>query len=330
LIQTYTAILLTAKPFYLEGEHPMTDRTKDNLVLFPKTLDYYQIQLTKMLESERYGDSKALLAFLLQCHGEAERHHTEWQALLGWLEGAFPEAVTGTISEALDLEGADEEQDEEALIRQRVTDRSQIDAEYIPQLLATLNNEDNPEQQLMVLGQLMYLVHPDIELSLRQWLTREEYIPPVQFRTLQAIRKQGATGPVSFWRDGESLTVEAVDTPLAFVEFPQGIHSVLERVRLAAEVSDPTLSYFAEEMWKECVQVAYGTQIYKSMIEDDDSVSDLWGAALHQLLMEKLHGKQGDEWIREQYGITDELRFRYEQSLRWLRQYSVEPRPTLQ
>jgi hypothetical protein len=279
----------------------MTDRTKDNLVLFPKTLDYYQIQLTKMLESERYGDSKALLAFLLQCHGEAERHHTEWQALLGWLEGAFPEAVSGTISGALDLEGEDEEQDEEGLIKQRVTDRSQADAEYIPQLLATLYNEDNPEQQLMVLGQLMHLTHPDIELSLRQWLTREEYIPPVQFRTLQVLRKQGATGPVSFWRDGESLTVEAGDTPLTFVEFPQGIHQVLERVRQAAEVSDPTLSYFAEEMWKECIQVAYGTQIYKSMIEDDDSISDLWGAALHQLLMEKLHGKQGDEWIREQY-----------------------------
>jgi hypothetical protein len=314
----------------MEGEHPMTDRTKDNLVLFPKTLDYYQIQLTKMLESERYGDTKALLTFLLQCHGEAERHHTEWQALLGWLEGAFPEAVSETISGALDLEGEDDEQDEEGLIKQQLTNRSQADAEYIPQLLATLNNGNNSEQQLTVLGQLMHLAHPDIELSLRQWLTREEYIPPVQFRTLQALRKQGATGPVSFWRDGESLTVEAGDTPLTFGEFPQGIQQVLERVRQAAEVSDPTLSYFAEEMWKECVQVAYGTQIYKSMFDDDDSVSDLWGAALHQLLMEKLHGKQGDEWIREQYGITGELRFRYEQSLRWLRQYSVEPRPTLQ
>lgn len=306
----------------------MTDHAKDNLVLFPKTLDYYQIQLTKMLETERYGDSKALLQFLLHCHGEAERYHTEWHALLGWLDAAFPEATSGSISDALGEED-EEDLDENDLIRQRATDRSQMDTEYIPQLIATLGSSEDPEQQLLVLGQLMHLSHPDIELSLIQWLARAEYIPPVQFRTLQALRKQGATGLVTFWRNGESLSVEAGDTPLSFADFPQGIHQVLERVSQAAEVSDPTLSYFAEEMWKECVQVAYGTPIYRSMIEDEDSVFDLWGAALHQLLMEKLHGKLGDEWIRELYGITSELRFRYEQALRWLRHYSVEPRSTL-
>ncbi|RED64085.1 hypothetical protein [Cohnella lupini] len=305
----------------------MTDRTKDNLVLFPKTLDYYQIQLTKMLESERYGDAKSLLSFLLQCHGEADRHHTEWQALLGWLDAAFPEAVSGGDG-AFPYSEEDEDENEEDLFKRRVTERYESDSEYIPQLLASLYNGDDPEQQLLVLGQLMHVSHPDIELSLRQWLAREEYIPPVQFRALQALRKQGSNGPVSFWRDGESLTVEAADTPIVFSEFPQGIHQVLERVRQAAEVSDPTLSYFAEEMWKECVEVAYGSSIYKGMTEDDDGSSDIWGAALHQLLMEKLHGKHGDEWIREQYGITGELRFRYEQALRWLRQYSIEPRLT--
>jgi len=307
----------------------MTDQPKDNLVLFPKTLDYYQIQLTKMLETERYGDAKALLIFLLQCRGEAERHHTEWQALLGWLDAAFPEAVTGSLPAGFEDED-EEEQSEEDWIKRKLTDRSQGDAEFIPRLLATLYNGNDPEQQLLVLGQLMHLSHPDIEASLRQWLAREEYAQAVQFRALQTLRKLGATGPVAFWRDGESLTVEAGDTPLNFQDFPPGVMHVLERVHHATEVSDPTLSYFAEEMWKEYVQAIYGTKIYFGMLEDSDSVSDLWAAALHQLLLEKLHGRMNDEWVRERYGITGELRFRYEQALRWLRQYSAEPRPSLQ
>lgn len=311
----------------LEGGLPVTEQQKDNLVLFPKTLDYYQIQLTKMLETERYGDAKALLEFLLQCHGEAERHHTEWQALLGWLVAAFPEATSEPGPDSL-AEDDDEEDEleEEGWLRRKVTDRAQSDAEYIPKLLATLYNGDNPEQQLLAIGQLMHLEHPDIETALKQWLARQPYLPAVQFKALQALRKLGSSGPIVYWRDGESVTVEAGDTPLSFSEFPAGVHDVLDRVRQAAEVSDPTLSYFAEELWKDCAQSAYGTATYRSMIDGSDSASDLWAAGLHQLLLEKLHGKQNDEWIREQYGITAELRFRYEQALRWLRQYSVEPR----
>ncbi|MFC4306122.1 hypothetical protein [Cohnella boryungensis] len=303
----------------------MTDQTKDNLVLFPKTLDYYQIQLTKMLETERYGNAKALLSFLLQCRGEAERHHTEWQALLGWLEAAFPSAVGNLDYDA--FEAQEEEWDEEELLKRQVSERYEADANYIPELLASLYNGEDPGQQMLILGQLQHISHPDIDRSLRQWLAREEYIPPLQFRALQALRKQGASGPVSFWRDGESLTAEASDTPLSFAEFPQGIHQVLDRVRQAAEVSDPTLAYFAEETWKDCAELAYGTEIFKSMADDDDGSSDVWAAALHQLLLEKLHAKQGDEAVRDQYGITGEFRFRYERALRWLRNYAIEPGP---
>ncbi|MBN2984879.1 MULTISPECIES: hypothetical protein [Cohnella] len=300
----------------------MTDSHKDNLVLFPKTLDYYQIQLTRMLETERYGDAKALLEFLLQCGGEAEKHHVEWQALLGWLEAAFPEAGEGRLPDGLD--GFEEAEDD---LRRRLNERAEADADYVPRLLRTLIETDDPEQQMLMLGQLSHLDHPDVEPSLLRFLESDERYPSVQFKALQLLRKSGLTGPVRIGRDGEWLTVEVETTPLSYEEFPASVQRVLERVRMAAEVSDPTLSYFAEEMWKECVQVAYGTSAYARMASDDDTSCDLWAAALHQFLIEKLHGRQNDEDIREQYGITDELRFQYEQSLRWMRQFAGEPGP---
>lgn len=293
--------------------------------MFPKTLDYYQIQLTRMLETERYGEAKSLLSFLLQCGGEAEKHHTEWATLLGWLEAAFPDAKSeGFSSEAIDDE---EEEDAEETLQRRLSDRSVQDADYIPRLLAKLWEGEDPEQQMLALGQLFYLEHPEIEPRIRAWLEESEHHPSVQFRALQLLKKHGAEGPVRLLREGETLSVDPETTPMRFEDFPPAVQNVLARVRQASEVSDPTLSYFAEEMWKECVQAAYGTSVYENMAEDDDGANDLWAAALHEFLLEKLHGQGGEESIREQYGITDALRFRYEQALRWLRQYAGDLQP---
>ena len=66
--------------------------SRNNVILFPKTHDYYQIELTRMLESERYGEAIALLQFLLTCDGEDARIREEGDALLQWLVSAFPEA----------------------------------------------------------------------------------------------------------------------------------------------------------------------------------------------------------------------------------------------
>jgi hypothetical protein len=76
-------------------------------------------------------------------------------------------------------------------------------------------------------------------------------------------------------------------------------------------------------MWKECVQAAYGTPVFETMAAEDDTWTDVWAAALHQAVVEALHGDSPDDEIREWYGITNELRFRYEQSLRWFRQYAA-------
>lgn len=301
----------------------MSDFTQDNLVLFPKTLDYYQIQLTRMLESERYGEAKGLLGFLLQCGGEAERHHTEWQALLGWLEAAFPEAIADGGLPGIEDDG-EEEEDAEATLRQRVIDRAAEDPAYLPRLITILFEHEDPEQQLLALGQMAHLPGPEAEDAVRRWLSERERHPLVQFRALQLLRKFGTEGTAVIVRDGEELTLDIDATPLSFEEFPPAVIEVLDRLGRMAEVSDPALSYFADEMWRECVQAAYGSNVFKWMMEADDGAADLWAAALHQHLLEKLHGQTGDEWTREQYGITGELRFRYEQALRWLRNYGSD------
>ena len=41
-----------------------------NVYLFPNMLDHYQIQLTRMLEAEQFGEAKRLIRFLLGCRGQ--------------------------------------------------------------------------------------------------------------------------------------------------------------------------------------------------------------------------------------------------------------------
>lgn len=304
----------------------MTGRTRDKVVLFPKTLDYYQIRLTQLLETEQYYEAKSLLLFLLQCGGEAERHHTEWHALLGWLEAAFPEAPGTADSSRRTYEEDHEDLTETEWARRHAEDRSAQDPRYVAGLLETLLASEDTQQQLLILGQLRLLKHPDIERALREWLEAGDRHPSVQFVALQALRNQDATGTVVIRRDGETAELDISDVPLSFSEFPPVVQAVLERVRQAAEISDPSLTYFAEELWKECVQASYGTAVYKSMVEDSASAG-IWAAALHQILQEKLHGLQDDEEVRTRYEIADEERFRYEQALRWLRTFAGTPEP---
>lgn len=100
-----------------ESTTPETEHN-NNIVLFPKTLDYYQIQLTVMLENERYGEAMKLLHFLLQCQGQEERHYDEWRALLEWLQAAFPQ-YEETSPAVLEEREEEEEISEEDMARQR-------------------------------------------------------------------------------------------------------------------------------------------------------------------------------------------------------------------
>ncbi|RRJ61579.1 hypothetical protein EHV15_00250 [Paenibacillus oralis] len=282
--------------------------------MFPKTLDYYQIELTRMLETERYGEAADLLRFLLQCQGEDPRHYEEWRALLDWLTEAFPELQNG----APDAEDYGHET-EEALARRHVEAKLEQDQDYAGKLLSAVMDKPLSEQTLLALDQLAYLDRPEVDEALTEWLHQEELHPLLQYRVLQTLRRRGTMGSLSMMRAGEKVEVEIESVPLKPDEFPPAVQEVLERVGEQTQVHDPTLFYFAQELWSQIVMGLYGGRDYRSLIDGDDTVIDIWAAALHQLVTDSLPDGKTDEEIRALYGITDEHRLRFEQVCRSIR-----------
>ncbi|MFD0713941.1 hypothetical protein [Paenibacillus sp. GCM10027626] len=298
---------------------PEGDR-KDNIYLFPRMLDQYQIQLTRMLEAEQYGEAKKLLLFLLQCQGEDKRHYEEWGNLLSWLEMVFPDDDnTGPASGGVTLTQDTDEMDEEEL-RQQTLSSAEHDEAYVEQLLYIMQHHPVVDQQILALERAVHVDHPQVDEAILEWLTTAPLHPALQFKALQCLRKRGVTGRVPLVRLGEAVELEIEQTPLSLDDFPPAVVKVAERVEAATEVIDSTMPHFARELWKECLQCLYGTTVYNLIIKDDDATADCFSGALHQTLELSLYGRSDDDEIREIYGITDQLRFRYEQACRALRQ----------
>ncbi len=291
---------------------------KENIVLFPKTLDYYQIQLTVMLESERYGEAMALLRFLLQCQGQEERHYEEWQSLLGWLEAAFPEAAENADSDHT-ASGAEQDLKEEDMARILAKSKLEEDADYPDKLLRKVMNEPLSEATILALEQLSYLEGGEVDEKLTAWLQKTAVHPLLQFRTLQTLKKRGAQGIVKLGRGHEVAQIEIETVPLQNDEFPPQISQVMERVAEQAEVHEPTLYYFAQELWGQFIMSIYGSSEYHKLLEGEDALLDIWAGALHQMVSESLNGNRQEEETRVMYGITDGMRFQFEGAYRSLK-----------
>ncbi|WP_435164679.1 hypothetical protein [Paenibacillus glycanilyticus] len=290
-------------------------------------LDHYQIQLTRMLESEQYGEAKNLLRFLLQCRGEDERHYEEWGSLLTWLEMAFPGSEgAGTPS------GADEEVGEsEESFREQLLNPPEQDEAYIKQVLYIMEHHPMIDQQILALERAAYIHSPEVDQVMLDWLTGSggnTIHPVVQFKALQCLKKRDISGIVMLDRMGEKVELDIEATPLALDDFPQPVIRILERVEAVTEADDPTLPHFARELWKESLQFLYGTSAYQWMQREDDETVDSYAAALHLTLLLTVYGSANDDDIREAYGITEPLRFRYEQACRTLRQVAAMQQST--
>ena len=288
--------------------------------MFPKTLDFYQIQLTVMLENERYAEAMNLLEFLLQCQGQDQRNYEEWAALLEWLRAAFPQYISSD-----DNKPATEEEDviesEEDLARQNAKNKLAEDGDYANKLLSILMEQPLSEQTMLALDQLAYVDMPSVDESLKEWIEHSRLHPLLQFRVLQTLRKRGAEFTVSLQRGTEKVEVEIETVPLKPDDFPHAVLRILERVADQTEVHEPTLFYFAQELWSQYIMAVFGTSDYRSMLEGDESMLDMWAAALHAAVAESLGGSHNEEEIRTLYGITSEVRFRFEQAYRSIKQF---------
>jgi hypothetical protein len=301
--------------------------------LFPSMLDHYQIHLTRMLESEQYGEAKELLRFLLQCQGEDERHYEEWNSLLTWLDMAFPEGGGGDDGTGYVLAMPEKEPSEDT-IRAELLNPPEQDETYINQVMYIMQNHPMIDQQMLALERAAYIQSEQVDATIVNWLVTKPVHPVVQFKALQCLRKRGAQGSLTIERLDEQVQLELDETPLSLDDFPSQINQILERAEQVAEVDDPTLPHFAKELWKESLQFLYGTAAYKWMLREDEGTVDCFAAALHLTLLLTVYGSANDDDIRDTYGITESLRFQYEQACRALRQVAVlqpsepdEPQP---
>ncbi|MGG0823935.1 hypothetical protein ABE099_13760 [Paenibacillus turicensis] len=282
--------------------------------MFPKTLDYYQIELTRMLETERYSEAMDLLSFLLSCEGQDPKHYEEWQSLLEWLMSAFPQSESNQMQE--------ETEDEELFVRKHIEQKLQEDPNYGEKLLDTVINQSMSERSLLALEQLAFVDLPEIDDALLNWISNEELHPLLQFRVIQILARRGNKESLFLKRGKESVEIQFKDVPLKTNQFPYPIQAVLERVEEQSAIHNPTLFYFAQELWYQFIMSIYGTINYKTILKEEDTELDIWAGALHAVVSKHLpDGNRVDEEIRMQYGITDHFRLRFEQACRAIEQF---------
>jgi hypothetical protein len=277
---------------------------QDNVVLFPTTIEYYQNELTQMLEGERYGEATRLLRFLLRCQSDDPQYKEEWQSLLDWLTSTFPDSLgeaSGAESGQAERSEDDEEQTEGELFKRHVRGKAANDPQYADKLLAMLDPQAAAEKQMMALEQLAHLDRVTVGGPLKHWLEESRLHPLVQFRGLQALRSVGEKGTVEIRKLGQAMSLPISDTPLRYEQFPAAARNVLERSRQAMEADQPGLADLAETTWRDFLAFLYGTSVYDELLALDDAGTDVWAAALHQTVLETLFGRSDDSEISGLY-----------------------------
>jgi hypothetical protein len=297
---------------------------RGEIVLLPNTIDYYQNELTKLLELEAYGDAVQLLEFLVACSTEDARTNEHWLMLMQWLKLEFPEAASrGNAADTM----SDDKDEEELLVQNHVTSRLSQDKDYVQRMLSDLEH-GGFEQQLLALDQLSYMQDSRIPELLLRLLRNRSLHPTVSFRMLQTLKKQGVQDRIVFHKLGEIVAVDIEITPLYIDQFPNPLLDIYERVRACAEWDDPTLSLFAKQTWGEFLIHCYGTPQYGDLLNLSDQERGIWAAALHVCVAEVIHGSdiKTVKILQQQYGIDQTMMASWEKAVKHIKAYFVQAR----
>lgn len=270
----------------------MTEENKGNVILFPKTTEYYQVQLTRMLESERYTEAVELLKFLLRCKGERTAAYEEWSMLLAWLQHQLDNLELTDVTE-------------EDLMDDNVQHKAKHDHLYIEKLLQLIKGDAALAQKMLALEQLRFVEHPEIERVLRQWILQTDLHPLIQFKILQTLKKVGATGTLELYRHGENVRIDIQDVPMQMKDFPVIFHRIIEEVQRNCDIHHPALSYFVEHLWEEVLYSTYATRDYRKMLQISSEHIQEWAASLHFQSEKMMLGKASEKSVLHIYHLDE-------------------------
>ncbi|MEX2461231.1 MAG: hypothetical protein WD469_08020 [Paenibacillaceae bacterium] len=298
----------------------ITDQSKDNVVLLPKTIDFYQIEITRMLETERYDEAISLLRFLGNCDSGDPRTNEEWLALLAWLETMRP---SGAEVDRLE----DLEETETDLLRQHLQMKTEQDPQYITQLIEMLQPHVAASKQILALDQLAYMEEAantkfNITEALVAWLETGSISPWVQFKALQVLKIRRYQGKISISKEGVKLKLDIGSVPLGLEEYPEKIGLVLSKLKQVAEINEPSLVYFAEEIWEQFLAYIYGTALYEQFVQGDQTSVNVWASALHSMIRELMTGNVEEIDLQSLYEIPEESKLLGKQAIQALHQFA--------
>lgn len=295
----------------------MSANNQEKIYLLPQTIGYYQQELTRLLEFERYRETMDMLQFLLGCDTSDQKAREEWQSLLEWMQTMIPELL-----QPLPAESGEQDLTEDELFLIHMKEKAEREPEYVEKLLEVFQRPDAWDKQVLALEQLRYLQHPRLRNVLRKWLENQAMPPILQFRTLQILKARGEGGSIKIKRGGKSYTVDIADVPSGSDEYPRAIKEIFQRVIRSDLNGGFPLEDFAQETWSEFVAYAFGTPIYIEILAEPVEARDAWAAAFHYTLLMTAQGSAPMEEIKEVYGITGELEPKWERALRVFRDFA--------